>query len=139
MADWLIWLLLGGALCVAELFTGTFFLLLLGLAAFTATAAAWFALSGAWQFGLAAVVLVAGLPLVLRASRRQKPASGNYDVGQVIVLADINGQLQGLYSGSYWRVSEVSGAPLKAGDRVRIVRIDGSRLVVSGPDAVPRA
>lgn len=135
MSDWLIWLLLGGALCVAELFTGTFYLLLAGAAALAAAGAAWLGLAAAAQFAVAAAVSLAGLPLVLRASRRQQPAAGNYDSGQEIVLAEQHGQLQGMYSGSFWRVEEVAGRPLAAGQRVRIVRVDGARLVVAAAEA----
>jgi membrane protein implicated in regulation of membrane protease activity len=135
MSDWLMWLLLGGALCVAELFSGTFYLLLLGMAAFAAAGGAWVGLPGSIQFALAALVSLAGLPLVRRATRRRAPPAGNYDSGQEIELAEVNGQLQGLYSGSFWRVHEVSGQALRAGDRVRIVRVDGSRLIVAAPPA----
>lgn len=134
MSDWLMWLLLGGALCVAELFTGTFYLLLLGVAALAAAGAAWLGAAVAGQFGVAAAVSLVGLPLVLRASRRQGPASGNFDRGQEVELTEQNGQLQGMYSGSFWRVDEVSGKPLAAGQRVRIVRVDGARLVVAAPE-----
>lgn len=140
MSDWLIWLLLGGALCVAELFTGTLYLLLAGGAALSAAAGAWLGLATAAQFAVAAAVSLAGLPLVLRASRRQGPASGDYDSGQEVELITHNGQLQGSYSGSFWRVEEISGKPLAAGQRVRIVRVDGARLVVAAADgdsAVP--
>lgn len=41
MQAYLIWLLAGLALVIAELITGTFYLLVLGLGAFGAGAAAW--------------------------------------------------------------------------------------------------
>lgn len=139
MSEWLMWVLFGGALCIAELFSGTFYLLLLGVAAFAAAGGAWLGLASSIQFALAAAVSLAGLPLVLKASRRNARPTGNYDSGQEIELADLNGQLQGQYSGSFWRVEEVLGKALKAGDRVRIVRVDGSRLIVAATVAATAA
>lgn len=47
MSEWLMWVLFGGALCIAELFSGTFYLLLLGVAAFAAAGGAWLGLASA--------------------------------------------------------------------------------------------
>lgn len=135
MSDWLLWVLLGGALCIAELFTGTFYLLLLGVAAFAAALGAWLGLPVGMQFALVAIVSLAGLPLASRASRRRAAPTGNYDSGQSIDLKDVNGQVQGYYSGSYWQVEDVAGRQLAAGQRVRIVRVDGSRLIVAATAA----
>lgn len=61
METYLIWLVAGFVLVIAELVTGTFFLLVLGIAAFAGSAMAWFGL-GFWLEALcAATVAVAGV------------------------------------------------------------------------------
>ena len=44
METYLVWLAAGFVLVIAELVTGTFFLLVLGIAAFAGSATAWFGL-----------------------------------------------------------------------------------------------
>src|SRR5262252_9176717 len=56
----LAWAILGLALVIAELLTGTFYLLVLGIAAFSAAGAAWLGLAFAAQIIVAAVMSAAG-------------------------------------------------------------------------------
>ena len=56
----LAWAILGLALVIAELLTGTFYLLMLGVAAFGAAAAAWLALAFGPQIVVFAIVAAAG-------------------------------------------------------------------------------
>lgn len=129
-SPWMLWLLFGGALCIAELFSGTFYLLLAGTAAFAAAAAAYLGAPAAGQVAAAALVAIAGLPLVKRVSRRQGPARMDYDTGQSTTLIESGGALCAQHSGSLWRVREAGGKTLAAGETVRIVAVDGNQLVV---------
>jgi membrane protein implicated in regulation of membrane protease activity len=56
----IIWAVIGLVLVIVELLTGTFYLLMLGLAAFGAAAAAWLGLAFASQSIVAALVAVVG-------------------------------------------------------------------------------
>src|SRR3954462_1935628 len=56
----LAWAILGLALVIAELLSGTFYLLVLGIAAFSAAGAAWLGLGFAPQIVVAAVVSAVG-------------------------------------------------------------------------------
>src|SRR5215213_7235135 len=60
MEHWLAWGVLGLVLVIAELLTGTFYLLMLGVAAFGAAGSAWLGHSFAVQAIVACVVSVAG-------------------------------------------------------------------------------
>ena len=68
METYLVWLAAGFVLVIAELVTGTFFLLILGIAAFAGSATAWFGF-GFWLEAMcAAAVAVSG-------ARRSAPRS----------------------------------------------------------------
>ena len=87
METYLVWLAAGFVLVIAELVTGTFFLLVLGIAAFAGSATAWFGL-GFWVEALcAAVVAVAGVFWV-RQHRKTMPQSdmASLDVGQAVTF-----------------------------------------------------
>ncbi|MCX7141720.1 MAG: NfeD family protein [Proteobacteria bacterium] len=87
METYLIWLAAGFALVIAELVTGTFFLLVLGVAAFAGSATAWFGL-GFWVEAMcAATVAVAGVFWV-RQRRKASPQAdmASLDVGQTVTF-----------------------------------------------------
>jgi membrane protein implicated in regulation of membrane protease activity len=136
--DWVNWLVGAGILVIAELFTGTFYLLMIAIGlAFGALAAALGASAPVQTITAAAVGVVAtGL---LHRSRFGKPARSNaardhnvnLDIGQhVTVPAWQNGRARVLYRGALWDVELVQGATPEAGD-FRIVEIQGNRLIVS--------
>lgn len=87
MDTYLLWLVAGFALVIAELVTGTFFLLVLGIAAFAGSATAWFGL-GFWLEALcAAVVAVAGVFWVKQQRKAaQQPDMASLDLGQPVVF-----------------------------------------------------
>ena len=139
MADWIGWLATAGVLVILELFTGTFYLLMIaiGLAAGSIVA-----LAGA---GLPAQAIVAGAvgviaTGVLRRSRFGRGRAGeaatrdrnvNLDIGEhVMVPAWDNGRARVMYRGALWVVELRQGATPHAGE-FRIVEVLGSRLVVA--------
>lgn len=130
-SGWIVWLVIGGVLCVAELATGTFYLLVAGLAALGAALAAWLGGGLAVQLAVAAGLGVAGLPLARRIARPRQAPPKSLDEGLAVRLVMTDGGLRADHSGSLWRVSEVAGKPLAAGDTVRIVRLDGNTLIVT--------
>ena len=136
--DWVNWLVGAGILVIAELFTGTFYLLMIAIGlAFGALAAAFGASAPVQTITAAAVGVVAtGL---LHRSRFGKPARSNaardhnvnLDIGQhVTVPSWQNGRARVLYRGALWDVELGQGATPEAGD-FRIIEIQGNRLIVS--------
>ena len=136
--DWVNWLVGAGILVIAELFTGTFYLLMIAIGlAFGALAAA-FGASAPVQTITAATVGVVATGLLHR-SRFGKPARSNaardhnvnLDIGQhVTVPSWQNGRARVLYRGALWDVELGQGATPEAGD-FRIIEIQGNRLIVS--------
>jgi membrane protein implicated in regulation of membrane protease activity len=138
MADWVGWLATAGVLVILELFTGTFYLLMIaiGLAAGGVVA-----LAGA---GLALQAIVAGVVGVLATgllhrSRLGRPGrteaardrNVNLDIGEhVAVPAWDNGRARVMYRGALWDVELGQGATARAGE-FRIVEVQGSRLVLA--------
>lgn len=138
MAEWMGWLVAAGVLVILELFTGTFYLLMIAIGLAVGGLAAVAGASGPMQTIAAAVVGVLATALLHR-SRFGRPArSGasrdhnvNLDIGQrVNVPAWDNGRARVMYRGALWDVELGQGATPQAGD-FRIVEVQGSRLVVA--------
>ena len=137
MDTYLVWLLAGFALIIAELVTGTFFLLMLGIAAFAGAAMAWAGL-GFWPQALgSAAVAVAGVIWVRRHPRSggDKPMA-SLDVGQSVTVDSWTdrpgGRARVRYRGTLWDAL-VEGAT--DGEVFYITAVDGSTLKVA---AAPR-
>lgn len=136
METYLLWLAAGFVLVIAELVTGTFFLLVLGLAAFAGSATAWFGL-GFWVEALcAAVVGVAGV-LWVRHQRKamQQPDMPSLDVGQTVAFDAWISREQGVarvkYRNTQWD-AEVEGArELDQGQVLFIHAVQGNTLKVA--------
>jgi membrane protein implicated in regulation of membrane protease activity len=130
MADWMGWLVAAGVLVILELFTGTFYLLMIAIG---------LAVGGIVAIAAALVgVLATGL---LHRSRFGHPARSdaqrdrnvNLDIGQrVTVPAWDNGRARVMYRGALWDVELTHGVAPRAGE-FRIVEVHGSRLVVGNP------
>jgi len=89
MHDYLIWAIVGFGLIIAELVTGTFYLLVLGVAGLTAAAVAFFGGEFWIQTIVGGAVALAGVYLVhLWRVRNPKEAKGSNDLdrGQAVVL-----------------------------------------------------
>jgi len=138
MADWMGWLATAGVLVILELFTGTFYLLMIAIGLAVGGLAA---LGGA---GLPLQAIVAGVVGVLATGLLHRSRFGrqgrheaardrnvNLDIGQrVTVPAWDNGRARVMYRGALWDVELGQGATPLAGD-FRIVEVQGSRLVVA--------
>ncbi|MGH8856181.1 MAG: NfeD family protein [Telluria sp.] len=138
MTVWMSWLIGAGILVIAELFTGTFYLLMIAIGLGAGALAALSGASGTMQILVAAVVgLIA--TAVLHRSRFGRPARAdatrdrnvNLDIGQrVAVPAWQDGHARVMYRGALWDVELGPGAQPEAGE-FRIVEVLGSRLIVS--------
>ena len=109
MATYLLWAIAGFVLIIVELMSGTFYLLVLGIAALVGAAAA-FAGAAVWvQVIVAAAAALIGIYAVHRRySTRPKAghSSNSLDIGQTVVLESWVNQAAGMarvrYRGSSW-------------------------------------
>lgn len=109
MATYLLWAIAGFVLIIAELLSGTFYLLVLGIAALAAAGVA-FASGAFWlQAMVAAGVALIGIYVVRRwwvNHPKDSAASNNLDLGQAVVVESWVNQAAGIarvkYRGSTW-------------------------------------
>ena len=109
MENYHYWLIAGFVLVITELVTGTFYLLVIGVAAFVAAGAAYLG-AGLWvQAIIASVVSVAGVVLVSQrklGAPDTSGASGSLDIGQSVTFESWTSETDGLarvnYRGSTW-------------------------------------
>jgi membrane protein implicated in regulation of membrane protease activity len=138
MTVWMIWLALAGALVVFELFTGTFYVLMIAVGMGFGALAALLGLSVPAQIALAAVVGVLATGLLHRSRfgrpLKRDPARDpnvNLDIGQsLLVDAWHDGSARVMYRGAMWDVDLAQGAQALPGT-FRIVEVQGSRLIVA--------
>ena len=132
------WWLLAGLLVIAELLTGTFYLLMLALGAIVGALCAHFGQGTSTQI-VAAALLGAGAVfacyLLRKRSPRRQPASSNRDVNMDVgELVEVNqwgedGTAQVRYRGAQWTVISRANANTEPGS-YRIAEVIGSRLLV---------
>jgi membrane protein implicated in regulation of membrane protease activity len=133
------WWAVAAVLIIAELFTGTFQLLVLALGAVAAALVAYFDLPVWLQFVCAAFVALAGITVLrrLRIGRRSRPAAArnpdvNLDIGSLVrVEAWQDGRARAAYRGAQWDVELATPEQDQAALWYEIVEIRGSRLIVS--------
>lgn len=136
METYLVWLVAGFALVIAELVTGTFFLLVLGIAAFAGSATAWFGL-GFWLEALcAAVVAVAGVFWVRQQRKSlQQPDMASLDVGQAVAFDAWVSREQGTarvkYRDALWDAEVEGEREIDHGQALFIRAVDGNTLKVA--------
>jgi membrane protein implicated in regulation of membrane protease activity len=140
MADWMGWLVMAGVLVILELFTGTFYLLMIAIGLAIGGVVALAGTSMPLQAIAAAVVGVLATGLLHRSrfgrpgrTDAQRDRNVNLDIGQrVTVPAWDNGRARVMYRGALWDVELTQGIAPRAGE-FRIVEVHGSRLVVANP------
>ncbi len=132
----LIWAILGLALVIVELMTGTFYLLVLGIAAFGAGLAAWLGQSFPVQAIVAAVIAGFGCYGVhvyhTKNSTRQMP---QVDAGQPASFenwVDEGARLARVrYRGASWDALVDGEAPVGAGAMLYVISTHGNTLKVA--------
>ena len=135
MDAYLLWAVAGIVLIIVEMLTGTFYLLVLGIAALIAAGAAWFGLSFWVQAVVTAAVTVAGVMLVNRYRSRSAQASKrSLDIGQSVTLESWISEADGLarvnYRNAQWE-ARVTGDRVPDGRVFYIHAVEGNTLVVS--------
>jgi membrane protein implicated in regulation of membrane protease activity len=139
MSPQTLWMVLVGLLVIAEMLTGTFYLLMLVWGAVAGEIAALLNADIVWQIVLAAVTGIVSTTCwhLYARSRRKKeaPASANpnvlIDIGSEVVVNQADLRHSGLvtYRGTLWSAKLASGEALARG-RHRIVSLDRNQLVL---------
>jgi membrane protein implicated in regulation of membrane protease activity len=139
METWLIWVVVGFALVIAELVTGTFYLLVIGVGFFAAALCAWLGANFLVQAIAGSAVAVVGAWLVHHwhsANRGDDAGRANLlDRGQPVVLEGWTNESAGIarvrYRGASWdaRVADAAARP-QAGSTLYIDGQHGSTLIL---------
>ena len=138
MNGWMMWLALAGVLVAFELFTGTFYVLMIAIGMAFGAVAAMFGMSLPAQVAVAAVVGVLATGLLHR-SRFGRPLKRDaardpnvmLDIGQNLhVDTWADGKARVMYRGAMWDIDLAPGAIAGAGT-FKIVEVQGSRLIVA--------
>ena len=139
MADWSYWLAAAGVTVILELFSGTFYLLMIAIGLSAGALAALLGFGDAVALLVAAVVGIAATG-VLRRSRygrqqervqAERDPNVNLDIGQTVhVPAWQDGAARVMYRGALWDVELAPGAAATPG-QYTIREVRGSRLIVA--------
>jgi membrane protein implicated in regulation of membrane protease activity len=136
MADYILWAAAGLALAIAELVTGTFYLLVLGVAALAGALVAFFGLGFWGQALVSSLLAVSGVMWIHR--RRQSmesKAMPSPDVGQPVTWESWLNQPDGLarvrYRGASWDARVVGDCTGEPGEMLYISAVDGNTLEVA--------
>jgi len=134
VAAYWIWWVMAGLLVAAELLTGTFYLLAVGVAFTVGGVAAWFGASHAVQLLVAAVVALVGMFAAHRWRRTEAPnlPDAPYDVGQAVQVRgwQPDGTARVSHRGTLWSAVPATPETPRAGT-MYIVAVRGTTLVVS--------
>lgn len=142
MTDWMNWLVIAGIMVALELFTGTFYLLMIALGLLAGALAAFLGWTAEFQVIAAAVVGLIGA-ISLRCSRfgrankigANRDSNVNLDIGQPIQINEWEKSSNGVYSsrakhrGAMWDV-QYGGKGEPVPGAYEIVEIQGSQLIV---------
>ena len=138
MEVWLIWVIVGFVLVIAELMTGTFYLLVLGVGAFVAALAEWAGAPVLVQAIAGGIVAIGGAMLVHHWHGNRGPSDGRsnlLDRGQPVVLEGWANEPAGLarvkYRGASWeaRIASADNRP-PPGATLYIDGMEGNTLLV---------
>jgi len=145
MELWLVWIVAGFALAIAELLSGTFYLLVIGVGAFTGALVAWMGGNMLVQVAAGGVVAIAGAIAVHHWHSRQKSgdAQSNFlDRGQPVVLEGWANESANLarvkYRGTTWDARLAPGSRPAPGTTLYIEGQEGNTLVVVPASPQPR-
>ena len=133
----LIWLIVGALLFVAELTTGTLYLLVFGIAAWVAAGAVYFDYSLTVQLISVGIASMVGLAILIPYDirrRTQVPASSlDQEIGNNVTVKSVSteGKARVAYRGSTWdAVAESNAMELRVGEIYTIAAVNGNTLVL---------
>ena len=142
MTDWILWFVAAGVVVILEIFSGTFYLLMIAVGLAAAGVGALLGAGEPAQYIIAAVVGAAAT-YALRRSKFGMHKKGdaardpnvNLDIGQTLVINEwkndgAHHHARVMYRGAMWDVDLASGAVAETGT-FTIQEIRGSRLIVA--------
>lgn len=134
METYVFWFLLGLVLLGLEMISGTFYLLVVAIAAFVGGAVAWLGMGIEMQLILSALTGVAGIFILRRTQKTQvvDAANASFDMGQPVHVLKWNddGSARVTYRGAEWDAQlETHDMPRDA--TLYIASMQGSRLVLT--------
>ena len=139
MATYWLWWIASAVLVGAELVTGTFYLLAVGIAVALGGIAAWLGASIPVQWAVAGIL---GVALTIgahrwRLSRALPPPQQPFDVGQSVRVQswNLDGTARVAYRGSQW-TAELATPDTPRAESMVIVGMKGSTLVIADRPAV---
>lgn len=142
----LAWVLAGLLLVVVELMTGTFYLLILGIAAMIGALIAYVGQPFWVQALIAAVAAIAGGVLVNRyhrAANASSPKDISNDIGEKVTIESWVSEPQRLarvrYRGTIWDAEVAGSDPIAPDALLYVVATEGSRLKVSSAHPHPHS
>jgi membrane protein implicated in regulation of membrane protease activity len=134
----LAWLLIGLMLVVIELMTGTFYLLILGIAAGIGSLIAFLDQPFWMQALIAAIAAVVGGVLVYRyhsAANASSPKDSANDIGQTVTIESWVNEPKRLarvrYRGTVWDAEVLGDDRIEPDTLLYVVAMEGSRVKVS--------
>ena len=142
MSDWMSWLVIAGIVVVLELFSGTFYLLMIAIGLSAGGLAAFVGMGTEYQYIVAGIVGVVAT-IILRRSRfgvrskvnANRDPNVNLDIGQTLQISAWHSISDGVYTarsmhrGALWNVEYRSSQQPHSG-MFTIVEIQGSQLIV---------
>jgi membrane protein implicated in regulation of membrane protease activity len=136
MSPALLWAIAGLALVIVELLSGTFYLLVLGIAAFGAAAAAWAGLGFEGQAVAAAVIALAGSYLVhayraRNAARQMPPLDAGQPASFEVWVDRAAGLARVRYRGASWEARVEAADEVQPGAMLYVLSTDGNTLKVT--------
>lgn len=131
-----IWWILGFALIIGEMATGTFYLLILGASALLTGCVAWFGIGEELQWLVASVIAVLGSIGINRYRAKHPQTSNptqNLDIGQrVTLVSQHEGQLRVRYRGTEWQA--VLEHPLEVIPETLYIKASHGNVFTVSPD-----
>lgn len=136
MEQYLVWLLIGMGLIIVEVLTGTFYLLVLGIACFGGSASAFFGHPFGIQAVVAGSVAAVGLYLVhvyraRNAARQMAPVDAGMPANFESWIDQSTGLARVRYRGAAWEAHIEESSVLEPGSLVYVVAANGNTLKVT--------
>ncbi|MEI7843898.1 MAG: NfeD family protein [Gallionellaceae bacterium] len=134
MENYIYWFLLALILLGVEMVTGTFYLLVLAIAAGIGGLVAWMGVGTAWQLALSAAGAIAGIALLRKwkSAQLKEDASDSMDIGQPVKVLSWreDGSARVLYRGAEWD-AQLESADMPREGVLYIAAMHGSGLVLT--------
>lgn len=139
---WVVWLVIGVALIIGEIFTSSFFMILIGISSLLAGIVAFFIPANlifipVCVFAVFTVLSLIYLrPICVKYLYNKNAPASNVDAmkGKILTAETrIDGTKSGtvkLYA-DIWKARTEDADPIEAGEKVYIVKVEGNTLVVS--------